>query len=71
MGWTSGKMDRILPMFYFSDGTSKLLKFTVAVTFSAAVALSPLALAAEESGKEKLDATSEKTVTGEIVDLMC
>ena len=64
-------MDRILLMFYFSDGTSKLLKFTVAVTFSAAVALSPLVLAAEESGKEKLDATSEKTVTGEIVDLMC
>jgi hypothetical protein len=50
-------------MLYFPDRTSKLLKFTVAVSFSAA-------LAAEEPGKEKLDA-AEKTVTGEIVDLMC
>ena len=58
-------------MFYFSDGTSKLLKFTVAVSFSAAIALSPLALAAEEPGKGNLDSAAEKTVTGEIVDLMC
>jgi len=58
-------------MYYFTDGTSKLVKFTVAVGFSAAIALSPLAFAAEEPGKEKQDAAAEKTVTGEIVDLMC
>jgi hypothetical protein len=58
-------------MLYSPDGTSKLLKFTVAVSFSAALIVSPLALAAEEPGKEKLAAASEKTLTGEIVDLMC
>lgn len=30
-----------------------------------------MAFAAEEPGKEKLDAAAEKTLTGEIVDLMC
>jgi hypothetical protein len=58
-------------MLYFPDRTSKLLKFTIAVSFSAALVVSPLALAAEEPGKEKLDAAAEKTVTGEVVDLMC
>ena len=58
-------------MLYFPDRTSKLLKFAVAVSFSAALVVSPLALAAEEPGKEKPDAVAEKTVTGEIVDLMC
>jgi hypothetical protein len=58
-------------MLYFPDKTSNLLKFTVAVSFSAALIVSPLALAAEEPGKEKLDAAAEKTVTGEIVDMMC
>ena len=58
-------------MLYFPDRTSKLLKFTVAISFSAALVVSPLALGAEEPGKEKLDASAEKTVTGEIVDLMC
>jgi hypothetical protein len=32
---------------------------------------SPLALAHDEHEKEKLDAAAEKTLTGEIVDLMC
>ena len=58
-------------MFYSPDGSSKLLKLTVAISFSAALIVSPLALAAEEPGKEKLDAVAEKTLTGEIVDLMC
>lgn len=58
-------------MSYSPDGTSKLLKFSVVVSFSAALILSPLALATEEPGKEKLAAASEKTLTGEIVDLMC
>ena len=58
-------------MFYSPDGSSKLLKLTVAISFSAALIVSPLAFAAEEPGKEKLDAAAEKTITGEIVDLMC
>ena len=58
-------------MLYSPDKTSNLLKFTVVVSFSAALVVSPLALAAEEPGKEKLDAAAEKSVTGEIVDLMC
>src|SRR3982074_144839 len=58
-------------MLYSPDKTSNLLKFTVVVSFSAALVVSPLALAAEEPGKEKLDAAAEKTLTGEIVDLMC
>src|SRR5437762_6709535 len=64
-------MGRLSRMLYSPDKTSKLLKFTVAVSFSAALVVSPLALAAEEPGKEKLDAAPEKIVTGEIVDLMC
>lgn len=48
------------------------MKVTVAVTFSAALAFSPLALAQQhEHGKESLDAAANKTVTGEVVDLMC
>ncbi|PZR75393.1 MAG: hypothetical protein DLM73_05455 [Chthoniobacterales bacterium] len=47
------------------------MKIAVAVSFTAAVFVSPLAYAAEEPGKEKLDAAAEKTITGEIVDLMC
>lgn len=58
-------------MLYSSDRTLKLLKFTVAVGFSTAIVTSPLAFAADEPGKEKLDAASDKTLTGEIVDLMC
>src|SRR6266513_3588885 len=64
-------MGALSRMSYFAYRTSKLLKFTVAVSFSAALVVSPLALGAEEPGKEKLDAQAEKTVTGEIVDLMC
>ncbi len=58
-------------MFYSPDGTSKLLKIAVAVSFTAAVFVSPLAYAVEEPVKEKLDAAAEKTITREIVDLMC
>jgi hypothetical protein len=56
----------------FNSQRPTVLKITVAVTFSAALALSPLALAQEhEHGKDSLDAAASKTVTGEIVDLMC
>lgn len=56
-------------MFYPTDKTSKILKGTVAVAFTAALLVSPLALA--EESKEKLDASATKTVTGEVIDLMC
>jgi len=47
-----------------------LLKIAVTASFIATLAASPLALAHEnEQGKEA--AASEKTVTGEIVDMMC
>ena len=58
-------------MLYSPDRTSKWFKFAVVTSFSAGLVLSPLAFAAEEPGKEKLDAASDKTLTGEIVDLMC
>ncbi len=58
-------------MLYSPDRTSKWLKFTVVAGFSAGLVLSPVAYASEEPGKEKLDAAAEKTLTGEIVDLMC
>ena len=48
------------------------MKVAVAFAFTAALAFSPLALAEEhEHGKEKLDAAASKTVTGEVVDMMC
>ena len=59
------------PMLYSSDRTSKWLQFTVVASFSASLILSPLAIAHEDHDKEKLAAASEKTLTGEIVDLMC
>ena len=46
-----------------------VLKFAVAATFAAALAISPLAVAQEhEHGK---DAAASKEVTGEVVDMMC
>jgi hypothetical protein len=46
------------------------LKVAVAAGFISALALSPLAFAAEQ-GKENLDASASKEVTGEVVDMMC
>ena len=49
-----------------------LSKLAVSATFVVALALSPLAFAHEhEQGKQDLSASAEKTVTGEIVDMMC
>jgi hypothetical protein len=50
-----------------------LSKTAVSVTFVVALTLSPFALAHDpaEHGKENLSAGAEKTVTGEIVDMMC
>jgi hypothetical protein len=59
-------------MFNSTSDKATVLKIAVAATFMAALAFSPLALAEEhEHGKEKLDATASKEVTGEVVDLMC
>src|SRR2546421_4922856 len=48
-------------------------KTVVGGTFVIALILSPFALAHDpaEHGKENLSAAAEKTVTGEIVDMMC
>jgi hypothetical protein len=58
-------------MLYSPDRTFKWLKFIAVASFAVALVLSPLAFAHEEHEKEKLAAASEKTLTGEIVDLMC
>src|SRR2546428_13021171 len=48
------------------------LKISFAASCVIALALSPFALAQEhQHGKEKSDAAAEKSVTGEIVDMMC
>jgi hypothetical protein len=51
--------------------TFKRLQFIVVAGFSASLAFSSLAFAHEEHEKEKLAAATEKTLTGEIIDLMC
>jgi hypothetical protein len=59
-------------MFTSTTNNPTVLKIAVAATFIAALAISPLAVAQEhEHGKEKLDAAAGKTVTGEVVDMMC
>jgi hypothetical protein len=56
--------------FMFNSTIPKSLKIGVAAGFISALALSPLALAAEQ-GKEDLDASASKEITGEVVDMMC
>ncbi len=46
------------------------MKAAVTLAFAAALAATPLTYAAEQ-GKESLDASATKEVTGEIVDMMC
>jgi hypothetical protein len=59
-------------MFNSSPSQLSVLKIAVTATFIAALAVSPLALAQEhEHGKQDLTAAAEKTVTGEVVDMMC
>ncbi len=56
-------------MFNSIPSEPTALKFAVAATFAAALAISPLAVAQEhEHGK---DAAASKEVTGEVVDMMC
>jgi hypothetical protein len=56
----------------FNSERPTVLKLAVLVGFSAALALAPLARAHEhEQGKEDSGTESDKTITGEVVDLMC
>src|ERR1700736_3909058 len=57
-------------MFNSTRNKPTVLKIAVAATLTAALVFSALALA-QEQGKEKLDAAANKTITGEVVDLMC
>ena len=57
---------------FTSSNKPTVLKVIVSATFIAALAIAPLALAQEhEHGKQDLTAAAEKSVTGEVVDLMC
>ena len=56
-------------MFNSISGKSIVLKFAVAATFVAALAISPLAVAQEHEHEK--DAAASKEVTGEVVDMMC
>jgi hypothetical protein len=57
---------------FTSPNKPTVLRVAVAATFIAALTVSPLAAAQEhEHGKQDLTAAAEKTVTGEVVDLMC
>jgi hypothetical protein len=59
-------------MFNSTQNKRTVLKVAVVAAFIAALAFSPLAIAQEhEHGKEDLSASAEKTVSGEVVDLMC
>ena len=57
----------------FNSTRFRTLKTIFAVIVVASFATAPLALAHDpaEHGKENLSAGAEKTVTGEIVDMMC
>jgi hypothetical protein len=59
-------------MFNSTTNQPAVLKVTVAATFIAALGFLPLAIAQEhEHGKENLSASAEKSVSGEVVDMMC
>lgn len=59
-------------MFNSTTNQPAVLKVAAAATFIAALACSPLAIAQEhEHGKEDLSASAEKSVSGEVVDMMC
>jgi len=62
-----------IPRMFNSTNKPTVLKTVVTASFMAALAFSPLALAEEqhEHGKDKLDAGATKTITGEVVDMMC
>jgi hypothetical protein len=55
----------------FNSKFPQTIKVAVSAAFVATVALSPLAVRADEQGKDNLDASATKEVTGEVVDMMC
>ena len=55
----------------FNSKFPQTIKVAVTAAFVATVALSPLAVRADEQGKDNLDASATKEVTGEVVDMMC
>src|ERR1043166_2776335 len=61
-------------MFISTSRNPGVFKIAVVTTSIAALSFAPLAFAQEpkhEHGKQDLTASAEKTVTGEIVDMMC
>src|SRR5947209_5614883 len=60
-------------MFKSTGKSSVLAKSLVVVGFTAALAIAPLASAhdPDDHAKDSLDAAAAKTITGEIVDMMC
>ncbi|MEP7070883.1 MAG: hypothetical protein ABI839_00715 [Verrucomicrobiota bacterium] len=54
----------------FNSQLPHSVKIAVTAGFITAVALSPFAFATEP-GKENLDASATKEITGEVVDMMC
>lgn len=58
-------------MLYSPDRIPKWFQIAVVASFSAGLLFSPVAFAHDDHEKEKLSAAAEKTITGEIVDLMC
>jgi hypothetical protein len=54
----------------FNSTMPRTIKVAVAAGFISALAFSPLALA-QEQGKENLEASASKELTGEVVDMMC
>ena len=54
----------------FNSTVPKPIKIAVTAGFVSALAFSPLALA-QERGKDSLDASASKEITGEVVDMMC
>ena len=59
-------------MFNSTTNKPAILKVAVVATFIAALAVAPLAIAQEHAhGKEDLSASAEKSLSGEVVDMMC
>jgi hypothetical protein len=66
-----GEATDISRMFQSVNGPT-ISKLAITASFLTALTISPLALAQEhEHGKEKLEGGATKTITGEVVDLMC
>jgi hypothetical protein len=59
-------------MFNSTNNKPAVLKVAVVATFIAALAVAPLTIAQEHAhGKEDLSASAERSVSGEVVDMMC